>query len=153
MLLRSLFVPLLSSPLIFVQAGAQSITGYSSIQDTVYCPPVVPKCSPSKKACPLADSPSPSFIGNSCTYTSNGTITGGIPEAKVYSDTEEDYPASLYYNVETANAVYYEDSNTPISSQGLPGNPSISLAYNYVYPANATSRRSASIMTRLATAL
>ncbi len=134
-MLRFLLVMLLSLPLAFVQAGAQSITGYSSIQDTVYCPPIVGHCS-LRKVCSYAEPPSPSFVGSSCSYGSDGTVTGGIPQAKVYSDTEEDYTASLYYNVETENGVYYEDSSTPISSQDLPGNPSISLAYTYIYPAN-----------------
>ncbi len=118
MLLRSVLVLLLSLPLAFVQAGAQSVTGYSYIQDTFVKVPVTSKCQPP---------PHP------CAYY---VTIKEVPVASVYSDTEEDYTASLYYNIETANAVYYEDSNTPLNSQDLSGNPSQALSYNYAYPAN-----------------
>lgn len=114
-MLRSLLVLLLSLPLAFVQAGAQSITGYSSIQDTFVRVPIFPKCPPPPHPC--AD-----FVASK-----------EVPVASVYSDTEEDYTASLYYNVETANSLFYE--NTSINSQDSSGNPSQSLTYKHGYPA------------------
>lgn len=50
-------------------------------------------------------------------------------EVSAYVDTEEDYTASLYYDVSSDSALYYEGSPSALTSGSVTGNPSASGSY------------------------
>lgn len=52
--------------------------------------------------------------------------------AEAYIDTEEDYTASLYYDVSSVSAAYYAADSTPLISGSITGNPSAKT--NYIVP-------------------
>jgi hypothetical protein len=55
----------------------------------------------------------------------------GPPCILAYADTEEDYTASLYYNVQNTNAIFSGGSNTVLASAAFSGNPSAAGEYWY----------------------
>ncbi len=78
-----------------------------------------------------------STVGEIRTFSSKkGVITPIFIQA--YSDTQEDYTASLYYNVAAQSALFYEGNQTPVVSQFYQGNPSASGSYNL--PSGVTSQ-------------
>lgn len=69
------------------------------------------------------------FTGG-CTNPRKGaslTYTAGV---SAYVDTEEDYTASLYYDVSSVSAAYYGGSPTPLTSGSITGNPSATTKYS-----------------------
>jgi len=48
---------------------------------------------------------------------------------EAYMDTEEDYTASLYYDVTSASASYFQGSATPLATATITGNPSATATY------------------------
>ena len=107
--------------------SAQSITGYSAIQEAWDCPvTTVPKPPVNPSAAgKVGTSPD---IGRICTPR----IGAYNFNAKVYSQTAEDYNSALYYDVQTAAGEYYGGSNNPIASQVTPPtNGTASTQLNY----------------------
>ena len=48
---------------------------------------------------------------------------------EAYADTEEDYTAALYYNVQSTSAIYSGGSSAPSATQTFSGNPTASGSY------------------------
>lgn len=91
-------------------ATAQEISGFSTISFHYTCVRNCPRNPPCALNCPT-----PIYQ-----Y-----------EASPYMDTEEDYTASLYYNVQSASALYFGGSQTALETASVEGNPSASAVYNY----------------------
>jgi hypothetical protein len=91
-------------------------------------------CPPGSKPAPPGNHPQPllSPVGGgpvTCTLANSTNLN-----AQVTSETEEDYTAALYYDVQTATAEYYNISNTPLSTattQPSYGNAENLLSYEY----------------------
>lgn len=91
-------------------AAAQEISGFSTISFHYVCVFHCPRNPPCALNC--------------------GTSTY-MYEASPYMDTEEDYVAALYYNVQSTSALYFGGSNTPLTTASIEGNPTASGTYNY----------------------
>ncbi len=112
---------------------AQSITGYSAIFETGLCPPGSTPQPPGTHPSPYISFP----IGHgpvTCTLANSTNLS-----AETESETEEDYTAALYYDVQTATSEYYNIQSSPVASQTTaPTNGGASTLMSYEYPgANA----------------
>lgn len=54
-------------------------------------------------------------------------------EEQAYVDTEEDYTASLYYDVTSTSAMYYGGNSVPVDTGTVTGNPTASGSYSITY--------------------
>ena len=98
-----------------VAASAQQISGFSTVQPTYVCVRPVPEVSPS--FCPP--------------YERKQVMSA-------YEDTQEDYVAALYYNVQSTSALYLNGNNYASAQGSFAGNPVASGTYTTPIGAGAT---------------
>jgi hypothetical protein len=88
------------------EARAQQISGISTLS-------FVSKCTRNCSGPPRVPPVTPLFVR----------------EVQAYADTEEDYTASLYYDVQSTSAGYLGGGTTPLATVNISGNPTATATY------------------------
>jgi hypothetical protein len=112
-------------------ASAQEISGFSTES-------IINKPSCTPHATPLTTASAPAGISAPVPPPIPYCPPGGKPvyteTVEPYADTNEDYTASLYYNVTSTSVLYYEGSNTYLTGGTGTGNPTAAGTYSYQNP-------------------